>query len=428
MTRRTPPVARLVSIGDELVRGLVIDANGPRIAARLARLGYRVAALSVVGDDVAEGADVLAREAAAADVVVATGGLGPTHDDRTRSMVATACGVELCRDEATVARIRAWLDARGIPERSGHLDQADVPEGATVFPNPAGTAPGFAVERGRCRVYVLPGVPAEAEALWRESVEADISDRAARLGARSLASRPLRMFGVPESTLSGAVSGMAAGRGLRLGVTADRSVVSLHLSALEADAEPESEEEIARRLDEVERGVRDAFPEAVFGTGEDDLAPVVVALLLERGWTVATAESCTGGLLAGLLTEVPGVSAVFLEGAVTYSNEAKVRTLGVSVDDLELHGAVSEVVARAMAEGIAKRAGADAGIGITGVAGPGGGTAEKPVGLVWIGVTLRGRTVVERLRGPGTRDQIRWRAALHALDRLRRLIREGRAL
>ena len=418
MSGRGLPTARVLSIGDELVRGVVVDANGPRIARELEKAGCRNLGVSVVGDEVSEGTEALSRAIAAADVVVVTGGLGPTLDDRTRSMVSAACGVEMRLDEDVAARIRAWLAARDVPERPGHLDQALVPVGATVFGNPAGTAPGFALDHEGTRLYVLPGVPVEMEAIWREGVGPDLVETTERLGGRAPAARSLRVFGVPESTLSDAIRSLDVAREVRVGITADRGIVTLHLAG-------EPGEEGRARVAGVERAVLAAFGDSVFGTGADDLARVVVRLLADRGETLATAESCTGGLLASMLTDVAGVSSVFLEGAVTYSNEAKIRTLGVRVADLERHGAVSEVVAGSMADGIVARAGTDAGIGITGVAGPGGGTPEKPVGLVYVGVRHGGRTTVDRLRWSGTRAQVRIRSALHGLDRLRRMILAG---
>jgi len=408
--------AEILSIGDELVRGAVLDRNAAFLSIELEAIGMRVRAHVVVGDDEDRGTRALQESLARSDLVIATGGLGPTEDDRTRAIVGRAVGVPLHEHPGVRSGLEAWIAERGIPFTVGHARQALVPAGAEVLANPVGTAPGFWIRAGRCRLAVLPGVPREMEAMFRESLLPRL--RALLPDAGRASTRTLRFFAVPESALGEVLRPrMQPGADPEIGITASGGIVSVTLTAREGSAARREE-----RLGLAGRELRDRFGDACFGEGEDTLASVVVRESTRRGVRFACAESCTGGLLASMITGVPGASAVFVEGAVTYANASKVRRLGVSPDDLEREGAVSEPVARAMAEGIARSAGVSLAVAITGIAGPEGGTDAKPVGTVYIAVHHEGRTRAERCRLRGDRNHIRRLAALTALDRIRRTL------
>jgi len=410
--------SELVSIGTELVRGFVREDNARFLARELESVGFRVVAHHTVGDDPVEGRELLRRALSRADLVVATGGIGPTADDRTREMVAGATGAELVLDERRAAAIARWLEDRGVRVFPAHREQARLPRGARVLENRRGTAPGFLLETGGSRLAVLPGVPHEMEGMWRDELAPILAELLPP--AEAATTRVLRIFGLPESEVAEVLRGaMESGGPLSVGITASRGTLAVYLQATGPPGERE------RRLRDVEVALRERFGAWIYGEGEEDLATVVGRELIARRRTIALAESCTGGRIAEMLTSVPGISRVFVEGAVTYSDEAKVRALGVPREVLERHGAVSEPVARAMAEGIARLASVDLAVSVTGIAGPAGGSAAKPVGLVYIGVAAGGATEVTEHRFPGDRDFVRQRAALMALSRVRRRIAPG---
>ena len=411
------PLAEIVSIGSELADGFTVDRHAAFLARELRALGLRVTHHHTIGDDPTIGAALFEAILGRARFVVVTGGLGPTGDDRTRDMIAAATSVELDFDEACWGEIRGWLASRSIPEVPGHREQARIPRGAHVLVNALGTAPGFVVEHEGTFLAALPGVPSEMHRMFRDELVPWMTARM-ELGAH-VSTRVLRLFGIAESRVDEPLAeAMGESADPRVGITVSRGELSVYLTSRHPD-----EAERSRRLDRCAADVRERFGEHVFGEGEASLADVVGAELVRTGTTVALAESCTGGLVAEMLTNVPGISSVFLEGAVTYSNEAKVRTLGVDPATLAEHGAVSEPVAQAMAAGIARRAGTDIGVGITGIAGPGGGSDEKPVGLVYIGYAVRGEVRVDRHVFRGDRAAIRRRAALEALFQVLRALR-----
>lgn len=406
----------LFSIGNELVRGFTVDSNSAYLARHLESAGFEVVLHHTVGDDRARAAALIERAMKRSGLIVMTGGLGPTGDDVTREMVCDAAGIGLALDEVQWDRIRRLLQSFGIPLEEGHRQQAMIPLGARVLPNHVGTAPGFLVTSGDCRIAALPGVPAEMRPMVTGELLPALTDGGA--DRVDVSTRVMRLFGLPESQVGEVVRRwMADDSEPHVGLTASRATLSLYISSRGGD-----EAERRRRIAQVEEAVLRECGEAVFGGGEDELVDVVGRELIRTRQSIAVAESCTGGMVAEQLTRVAGISSVFEEGAVTYGNAAKVRTLGVPADLIELHGAVSEPVARAMAEGIRRRADASVGVAITGIAGPGGGTAEKPVGLVFIGVSYRGRTRVRECRFAGSRQAVRLRSALTALDEVRRLL------
>jgi len=404
--------AVIFSIGTELVRGLRLDTHAQHVARALGMLGIEVARHETVDDDTPALADAFRRAGSEADVLVATGGLGPTQDDCTRHALAQAMGVPLEADPQAVAHLRAWADARGRPVSDTNRVQTLLPRGAEVLPNPLGTAVGIAARVGKARVFCIPGVPAE---MWKMLHDEVLPRLRGFAPGRVTLVRTVRTFGLPESEVAEVLADlMVPGRRPQVGTAVHTGIIDIHIHA------SGEEGEVRRLLDADAATVRNRLGRAVFGEGEEGLEDAVAALLEKRGVTVALAESCTGGLVAAKLVGVPGMSAHLLEAVVAYANESKVRTLGVPAELIEAHGAVSEPVARAMAEGARRRAGADLAVSVTGIAGPGGGTPEKPVGTVWFALADAAGAVAIREHLLGDRALIRERAACHALDILRR--------
>jgi nicotinamide-nucleotide amidase len=403
-------IVELLATGDELLTGQVVDTNSPWLMDRLWDLGVMVRRKTLVGDDRPDLEAALRETAGRADVVVVSGGMGPTEDDLTAECVAAVLGVPLVLDEPSLRAIEERFRRFGRTMTPNNEKQARFPRGAEVIPNRFGTAPGFAVTLGRATVVCLPGVPLEYRGLCEEWV---IPWVAARLGEVP-ASCVVKLFGVPESHADHAMRPVMddpANAGVRFGFRAHWPEVHVKAAVPGPDARG--------RADRIAAAVRAVFGEAVWGEAKEELPELVVARLAARGERVATAESCTGGLLAELVTRVPGASAIFDLGVVAYANAMKERVLGVPADLLAAHGAVSEPVARALAEGARRAAGATWGLGITGVAGPTGGTPEKPVGTVHLAVAgPAGTTSVQRLYR-GDRERIRRQAAYEALNLLR---------
>lgn len=414
--------ANLVTVGDELLLGRTVDTNAAWLGLELAGLGVPVLRRYTVGDDAGEIQRAVADARVSADLVLVTGGLGPTPDDLTRDAVAALLGLPLHVDEEVLERIRLRFRERGLeelPEPNRRV--AEVPEGARRLDNPVGTAPGLAMESDGALVVLLPGVPRELKGIFRGELLALIRERFGRR-LQPVRTRTIHTTGIPESLLGQRVqAALPADPGpVRIAFLPDELGVDLRFTVGGL-----ADEEAERRFDALEEALRGVLDPWRFQAPGGDLVEAVTAALLERGRTVASAESCTGGLVAKRLTDLPGSSRVFLGGVVAYANEVKVRRLGVDPADLDRHGAVSEPVVRRMALGVAEAFGADAGIGITGVAGPEGGTAEKPVGTVWYAATLDGRAVTRLETFPGDRRAVRARSAQAALFLLLRLL-EGR--
>lgn len=408
-----------VTIGTELLLGLTVDTNAAEIGRAMAGAGVDVVRRTSVPDrpDAIRAAltDALAR----ADVVLVTGGLGPTRDDMTKAVAAEVLGRRLVHDpevlralEERFRRIGRW------PMPAANRSQADVPEGAVVLPNPRGTAPGLWLEdhpSGRIAI-LLPGVPHEMRGLLHEEV---LPRLGARAGGRVVRSRGLRTTGVAEAVLAERLQGVEDTIApLTLAYLPGASGVDLRVTAWQLEPD-----EADRRLDTAVAAIAPRLGPDCYGVDATDLAAVVLTALGSR--RVAVAESCTGGLLGGRLTAVPGASANFVGGVVAYADAVKTQLLGVPAALLAASGAVSEPVVLAMAEGAARVFGADAAMAITGIAGPGGGTAEKPVGTVWVAARCEGRARAVRRVLPGDRGEIRERAAQAALDLLRRVLGEA---
>ena len=408
----------LINIGTELLRGATANTHLLWLGERLARAGLPARRQTCVEDEPGAVAEAVAEALERARLAIVTGGLGPTADDRTREAVAALLGRKLTEAPEIRERIRAWYRARGREVPPQALVQARVPEGAEALVNRQGAAPGLWIEipdwkgAGERTLVLLPGPPRELRPMF----ETEVLPRLLRLvpAQSRTAWRRLRTMDVPESVLEQRLAGALEElerRGLEVGYCARPGETDLHLAAAGPEAERLVEEAAAR--------ARRILGERVYGEGDETLEQATARLLIRQGRTLAAAESCTGGLLAHRITNVPGVSAAFLGGVVAYSNEAKRRFLGVPAEALERHGAVSEPVALAMARGARERFGADYALGVTGVAGPGGGTPEKPVGTVWIALAgPEGAQAVRRLNR-FDRETFKRMTARQALDMLR---------
>lgn len=414
--------AAIVTVGDELLSGQTVDSNAAWLGRELAAMGIPVKRRHTVGDEAGEIRHALTDALAVADLVVVTGGLGPTPDDITRDVVAEALGRPLEADGEILERIRTIYRQRGLDEvPAPNRRVAQVPRGAAKLHNPFGTAPGLAMEAGDAVVVLLPGVPREMRGIFGADL---IPHLRQRFGDRlaPVHMRTLRTTGIPESALAQKVAD-ALPHGpepVRLAFLPDERGVDLRLSCFGM-----GEDEAMRRLDALEGILASVVAPWRFEAQGGDLAEAVTAALRASGRTLALAESCTGGLMAKRITDLPGSSMVFRGGVVAYEDRVKVDLLGVDPVVLERDGAVSEAVARQMARGVAERLGADAGVGITGVAGPGGGTDEKPVGTVWFAAAVDGRVEARRQQFSGDRAGVRERAAQAAFFLLLRLL-EGR--
>ena len=409
----------ILTIGDELLLGFTIDTNAAYLARALAGIGVEIVHRTTVGDDAEVIAQAVKDAIERTGAVITTGGLGPTADDRTRPAIAKLFGRELVRDDAIVAQIqeRFWrLSSAKMPETN--VVQAMVPVGARVLENKHGTAPALYIEDEKGRwVIMLPGVPREMRGLTNDTVIPLLRER---VGAASTAvmSRTIRTTGIGESALAERLGDLAKGvDGLPLAFLPGWAGVDLRLTC--SELAPDAG---ARALDAAAQKLRDVAGAFVYGEGDVDLADLVLASCRERDLTLATGESCTGGLLGARITAIPGSSDVYLGGVIAYDNSVKSKLLGVRDVTLREHGAVSEQVARAMAEGCARALGTQIGIGITGIAGPGGGTPEKPVGTVWIAVAGIGETRTLGRAYVGDREEIRQRATQAALDQVRRAL------
>ncbi|HEX8672968.1 MAG TPA: competence/damage-inducible protein A [Longimicrobium sp.] len=409
--------AALLAIGDEIVAGLTTDTNSGFLAGELRAVGVEPVAVFAVTDDEDAIVRALERALEEAEIVVCTGGLGPTADDLTTACVARLAGVPMVMHEASLAHIEGIFRARGIEMPANNRKQALIPEGATVIPNPTGTAPGIIcpVERGGVTRFVacLPGVPREMRRMARETL---IPWAAARNPGRRFVSRVFSTFGLAESKLDELLVGVVDPAEARLAFRAAFPRVQARITVSGAPGD-----DLEGRLDALEARVRERLGTHVYAIGDEGMEETVGKLLKERGLTLAVAESCTGGLIGHRITDVPGSSAYFLLGVATYSNEAKERVLGVRADTLHEHGAVSTQTAEEMAEGVRRLAGADLGVSTTGIAGPGGGTEEKPVGTVCIAVAWEGGVWSRRYDvGDRGREWVKGMTAQIALDRVRR--------
>lgn len=404
-------IASIVSIGNELLSGETANSNAAYLGAELLTIGIPVISIYAIGDEINLIVQALNRASSDADVVVVTGGLGPTDDDLTRQAMANFLGVELQLHNDLLEKIQRFFAGRDLTMPNRNRIQAYIPAGAKALPN-IGTAPGIRAESKGKLFFALPGVPIEMERMFAESVAPELR---ALAGGQAVAVRKLKCFGAGESAIAELLGDMMQrGRNPLINCTVHSGVITLHIVA--AAQNTQKAEQMAA-MDE--NTLRSVLGELVYGTADQTLAEVVGEKLAQQGKTVAVAESCTGGLVSKLLTDVPGASRYFTHGWITYCNEAKTSELGVPADLIEQHGAVSEQVAQSMAQGARKKAGTDFAIGITGIAGPTGGTEQKSVGLVYISIDSAAGCQIKRCLFSHDRRTIRLRAAQNALNMLR---------
>ena len=412
--------AEILTIGTEILLGDLLDTNAAWISGRLASLGISIYRHTTVGDNKNRITAALEEAASRADLVITTGGLGPTSDDLTNACLGEAAGREMVEYPEARRHVDEMFRRFGRTPTQSNYKQALFPEGSKLIPNPAGTAMGAMLELDGALVATFPGVPGEMKGMFEETLEPLIRERS----EGSIVSRTLWFTGIGESALAEKVQDLLDASDPTVAPLAGQGKVRLRITTRAATPE-EAEEKLAPVADEI----LSRLGEYYFGEDDETLESAIGKLLAARGETLALAESCTGGLLAKRLTDRAGSSAFFTEGLVTYSNEAKERLLGVPHELLIEHGAVSEPVARAMAEGVRKTAGTDYGLSVTGVAGPDGGTEEKPVGIVFVGISDAEGTVAERLDLSAwrrSREAIRERSANRAFDLLRhRILLEG---
>lgn len=410
MAQRAPRVQLLLT-GNEIMSGDTIDSNSALIARRLAELAITVHRKVTVGDDSELLRRELAQMAADADIVIINGGLGPTIDDLTAQILAAAAGVPLAEHPEAVAHLEQWCAKRHLPLNAANRKQALLPQGARIIPNPIGSAVGFELALGNCRVLCTPGVPGELTAMLN-GIVADLGRSLARPAQRRILR--LQTFGLGESSAQQMISDALPQwpQQVELGFRAGAPQMEIKLTIADSEALP-LQQQCRRQLDEL-------FGDHIIGEGDTQLAQRVLELLRQQGKTLTTAESCTGGLIASMLARIPGCSAAFHAGFVTYADAIKTAVLGVQPATLASHGAVSEAVVREMALGALQRAGADYVIAVSGIAGPDGGTAEKPVGTVWLAWGEAGDLHTCCLYWPVERVLFQTMIAAAGLDMIRR--------
>lgn len=421
-------IAHLISIGNELTGGQTVDTNSPWLAHQLAAIGIRCTRHVTISDELEPITRALRESAGEADVIIVTGGLGPTPDDLTRDALAAAMGVELELHAESLALIDAFFRRRNRTMHPANRQQAMFPKGAEVIENAQGTAPGMFALLGRAQVFCLPGVPYEMKAMWEAGIRPRLT--AGRTGGL-VQERILRTYGMSESEVGQRIGDlMRRDRNPTVGTSANELIISIRVVAEAASAEA-----CSAMIDADMAEVRTRLGDVVYGEGDETLATAVGRMLIARGLTISTAESCTGGMIAKRLTDIPGSSAYFRQGFVTYSNESKTALLGVPAELIAAKGAVSREVAEAMAANCRERAKTDFALAVTGIAGPTGGTAEKPVGLVFVALAGARATsavgsscIVKELRmGENLRrEQVRDRSAKAAVNMVRVGMMRGR--
>jgi nicotinamide-nucleotide amidase len=405
--------ASIVSIGNELLSGQTISTNASYLGERLLSIGILVISSYTIGDEIDSIVRALNLAGSDADIIIATGGLGPTDDDLTRQAFAEFLGSDLQLQEELLDKIQQRFANRNLQMPAKNKIQAYIPAGAKALENNLGTAPGIMAESKSKLFFALPGVPLEMKQMFEESVMPELQKFG---GGQAIVVRKLKCFGTGESNIAEMLGDlMKRGRNPLINCTAEHGIITLTINATAED-----KKQAQQMAEKDEKLLRDILREFVYGTGEQSLAEVVGEKLAQQNKTIAVAESCTGGTLAKLLTDIPGASGYFTYGWITYSNDAKISELGVPAELIDKYGAVSEQVAEAMARQARKKADTDISIGITGIAGPDGGTEQKPVGLVYISVDTSNGCETKRFIFPSkSRNSVRLRAAQTALNMVR---------
>lgn len=404
--------ASVISVGNELLNGRGVDTNSRYLSEKLLSIGIPTVSGFTVGDDITMIVDTLKQASKHTDIVIMTGGLGPTDDDITRNGLADFLGAKLLFEDEILRTISQFFEKHCLEMSEKNRVQAYIPDGATALRNEVGTAPGIMAKKGGKFYFCLPGVPLEMERMFELSVLPVLGKESS---GQVVLTRRIHCFGTGESTIAQILGDiMDRGRNPLINCTVSGGIITLHIiaSAKDRNSAGEMLEKDTEKLNKV-------LGKLVFGIDDQTLAEVVGQYLKENGKTIATAESCTGGLLAKLITDISGASDYFLGGWITYTNESKIRELGVKQKTIAEYGAVSEQVAAAMASGARKKSGGNFGIGITGIAGPVGGIHEKPVGLVYIGIDFEDSVEVSRYVFSHSREYIRLRSALTALNLVR---------
>lgn len=406
--------AEILAVGTELLMGQIANTNAQYISGKLAELGINVYFHTVVGDNAARLEETLKRALNRSDIVITTGGLGPTKDDLTKETISKTMNRNLVLHEDILEDIKDFFSKKHRAMTEINIKQAYLPENSIVIPNPNGTAPGCIIEDGEKAVIMLPGPPKEMQPMFEETVFNYLKQKTGVI----LVSKMLKIFGIGESDIETRLMDLIDSQSNpTIAPYASQGEVTVRVTARCINND-EASEMLSPVVDEIKR----RLGAAVYSEDGQTLEKVVFGLLKENGLVLATAESCTGGTLAGRITDIPGSSEVFERAYVTYSNRAKVEDLGVSPDTLDKYGAVSRETALEMVNGLKQKTGASVGVAITGIAGPGGGTEEKPVGLVFVAAYVKDKVICKKLELAGNRERIRNDACLHALDMIRRLI------
>lgn len=401
----------LLSVGTEILLGDIVNTNAQFLAKELASMGIDIYYQSVVGDNKERMLQAFKEGLSRSDMIITTGGLGPTKDDMTKELACEYFGYKCELHEESLESIKEYFRRMGREFVESNEKQAYFPKEAIILKNNAGTAPGAIIKKDDKTIIVLPGPPSEMKRMFDESVRPYLE----KLTGYTIVSEVVRIHGIGESKVEELVQDLIDnGKNPTVAPYAKEGEVTLRVTA-----KAKTKEEGEKLIDPVLTEIKNRLGDSIYNIGEEGLNLTVAKLLVDKKLTIGTSESCTGGLLGAGLIDYPGISSSFLEGAITYSNEAKIKTLGVKEETLEKFGAVSEETAREMAEGIRKRCGADIGVSTTGIAGPDGGTDDKPVGLVYIGLSIGDKTIVTRNVFNGDRNSVRRRACLKAFDMIR---------
>lgn len=405
-------IAEILCVGTEILLGDIINTNTQYIALELANLGITVYRQSVIGDNTLRLKNELSRAFETSNLVITTGGLGPTPDDLTKETAAEYFNLKMELHDPSLVKLKQFFKNKNREISAGNLKQAYFPQGTYILPNDYGTAPGCVIKVNDKTLIILPGPPREVYPMFNNYVLPYLS----KFQESTIVSKVLRLCSIGEGQMADVIADI-----IDDGINPTIATYSKNCeSTIRITARAQSSEKALELIVPVEKDIRERLSQYIYGINNDTLEGIISKFLIENKTTISTTESCTGGLLAATLINCAGISSVFLEGAVTYSNKAKMMRLNVSASTLKKYGAVSYETAYEMAEGIAKASSSDIGISTTGIAGPDGGSAQKPVGLVYVGIYIKGKTVVKKFNFSGSRQIIRQRATMYALDFLRR--------
>ncbi len=404
----------IIAVGTELLAGETVNTNAQYISKELANLGINTYYQSVVGDDAERLHKAYEVAFSRADLVITTGGLGPTKDDMTKEVAAQFLNRKMVPDEETLKSIQKFFAKRGLSVNDGNRKQGYFPEGAIILSNSVGMAPACIIEDKNVKLILLPGPPRENIPIFEKRVIPYLQ----KYQDKVFVSKTLNITGIGEGRMEEMIMDIIENQtNPTVAPYSKKRALTLRIAASAS-----TREKAEQLIIPVENKIKDRLGLYIYGEGDVSLEAVVAELLIKKGLTIAIAESCTGGLLSGRLINYPGISSVFMEGVVSYSNQSKIRLLGVRAETLEKHGAVSENTAKEMAEGICKVANTDVGVSITGIAGPDGGTKTRPVGLAYVGICINGITKIKKVNSTGSRNRIRNMLTTTALDFIRREI------